>query len=122
MSKRIHVFACLLALVLSPQVASSRDRTYLPPEVEQALKAHGAVFDCIVVGVPDERWGQRVAAVVQWRDGERATLDDLARSEECFLTNAVRGIRPVGWVAGVNNFAQNEVTTRLRDAVETAEE
>jgi D-alanyl-D-alanine carboxypeptidase/D-alanyl-D-alanine-endopeptidase (penicillin-binding protein 4) len=37
MSKRIHVFACLLALVLSPLVASGRDRTYLPPEVEQAL-------------------------------------------------------------------------------------
>ena len=35
-----------------------------PEEVEQALKAHPAVFDCTVVGVPDERWGQRVAAVV----------------------------------------------------------
>jgi hypothetical protein len=34
----------------------------------------------------------------------------------------VRGIRPVGWVAGVNNFAQSEVTTRLREAVETADE
>jgi len=50
------------------------------------------------------------------------TLDDLARAEECFLTNAVRGIRPVGWVEGVKNFASNEVTTRLRDALETADE
>jgi acyl-CoA synthetase (AMP-forming)/AMP-acid ligase II len=48
-----------------------------PEEVEQALKAHDAVFDCLVVGVPDERWGQRVAAVVQFRDGRRATLEDL---------------------------------------------
>ena len=40
-----------------------------PEEVEQALKAHPAVFDCTVVGVPDERWGQRVAAVVALRDG-----------------------------------------------------
>ena len=37
MSKRIRVFACLLALVFSPHIASGRDRAYLPPEVEQAL-------------------------------------------------------------------------------------
>ena len=48
-----------------------------PEEVEAALKAHPAVFDAIVVGVPDERWGQRVAAVVQPRDGATPTLDDL---------------------------------------------
>ena len=48
-----------------------------PEEVEQALKAHPAVFDCTVVGVPDERWGQRVAAVVQFSDGESCTLEDL---------------------------------------------
>jgi acyl-CoA synthetase (AMP-forming)/AMP-acid ligase II len=57
-------------------INSGGEKIY-PEEVEQALKAHEAVFDCIVVGVPDERWGQRVAAVVQWRDGQRATLDDL---------------------------------------------
>ena len=48
-----------------------------PEEVEQALKAHPAVFDCTVVGVPDERWGQRVAAVVQFRDGQSCSLEDL---------------------------------------------
>ena len=51
-----------------------------PEEVESALKAHPAVFDAIVVGVPDERWGQRVAAVVA--DPRRATtldVDDLDR-------------------------------------------
>ncbi len=49
-----------------------------PEEVEQALKAHPAVFDCLVVGVPDERWGQRVAAVVQWRDGQAVDLEELS--------------------------------------------
>ncbi len=49
-----------------------------PEEVEQALKAHPAVFDCLVVGVPDERWGQRVAAVVQFRDDTDAPLEELA--------------------------------------------
>ncbi|MSX75265.1 MAG: AMP-binding protein, partial [Actinobacteria bacterium] len=48
-----------------------------PEEVEQALKAHPAVFDCTVIGVSDERWGQKVAAVVQFRDGHVATLADL---------------------------------------------
>jgi len=34
-------------------------------EVEQALMAHPAVRDCGVVGLPDEKWGERVVAVVQ---------------------------------------------------------
>jgi acyl-CoA synthetase (AMP-forming)/AMP-acid ligase II len=60
-----------------PVSINSGGEKIFPEEVEQALKAHAAVFDCLVVGVPDERWGQRVAAVVQFRDGQRATLDDL---------------------------------------------
>jgi acyl-CoA synthetase (AMP-forming)/AMP-acid ligase II len=35
------------------------------------------VYDVIVVGVPDERWGQRVAAVVQPRAGAAASLEEL---------------------------------------------
>ena len=35
-----------------------------PEEVEAVLKSHPDVFDAIVVGVPDERWGECVAAVV----------------------------------------------------------
>jgi acyl-CoA synthetase (AMP-forming)/AMP-acid ligase II len=56
-----------------------------PEEVEQALKDHPAVFDCIVVGVPDDRWGQKVAAVVQFRDGETAELDALADHARTFV-------------------------------------
>jgi acyl-CoA synthetase (AMP-forming)/AMP-acid ligase II len=36
-------------------------------EVEQALMQHPAVQDCAVVGLPDEKWGERVTAVVQLR-------------------------------------------------------
>ncbi|MFJ8254643.1 acyl-CoA synthetase [Streptomyces sp. NPDC094466] len=47
-----------------------------PEEVEQALKAHPDVYDALVAGVPDERWGNRVAAVVQLRsDAEALTLE-----------------------------------------------
>lgn len=40
-----------------------------PEEVEGALKSFASVFDALVIGIPDERLGQRVAAVVQPRDG-----------------------------------------------------
>lgn len=40
-----------------------------PEEVEQALKAHPDVYDALVAGVPDARWGSHVAAVVQLREG-----------------------------------------------------
>ncbi|MEV6108088.1 acyl-CoA synthetase [Streptomyces sp. NPDC051940] len=40
-----------------------------PEEVEHVLKAHPDVYDVLVAGVPDERWGNRVAAVVQPRAG-----------------------------------------------------
>ena len=48
-----------------------------PEEVEAAIKSHPAVFDCTVVGVPDQRWGERVAAVVELRAGAGATLEDI---------------------------------------------
>jgi acyl-CoA synthetase (AMP-forming)/AMP-acid ligase II len=48
-----------------------------PDEVEAVLKAHPAVFDAAVVGVPDERWGERVVAVVASRQGRPLALDDL---------------------------------------------
>jgi len=49
-----------------------------PEEVEAAIKAHPDVYDAIVVGLPDERFGERVAAVVRLRsDAGGLGLDDL---------------------------------------------
>ncbi|MET8775989.1 acyl-CoA synthetase [Nocardia sp. NPDC004654] len=48
-----------------------------PEEVEGALKSHPEIFDALVVGVDDDRWGQRVVAVVQCRGDNRPTLEDL---------------------------------------------
>jgi acyl-CoA synthetase (AMP-forming)/AMP-acid ligase II len=47
-----------------------------PEEVEGALKSHPDVFDSLVIGVPDDRLGHRVAALVQLRPG--ATADPAA--------------------------------------------
>jgi acyl-CoA synthetase (AMP-forming)/AMP-acid ligase II len=49
-----------------------------PEEVENALKSHDAVFVVVVVGVPDERWGERVVAVVKATEGMSPSVDDLA--------------------------------------------
>jgi acyl-CoA synthetase (AMP-forming)/AMP-acid ligase II len=49
-----------------------------PEEVEAALKAHPAVYDAVVTGVPDERFGSRVTALIQVRDNHTApTLEEL---------------------------------------------
>ncbi|WP_040788339.1 acyl-CoA synthetase [Nocardia paucivorans] len=60
----------------SASINSGGEKIY-PEEVEGALKCHPDVFDALVVGVPDERWGQRVAAVVQCRGDKRPTLEEL---------------------------------------------
>jgi acyl-CoA synthetase (AMP-forming)/AMP-acid ligase II len=48
-----------------------------PEEVEAALMSHPDVFDVLVVGVPDDRLGQRVAAVIEPRPGTAPTFEDL---------------------------------------------
>ncbi|MGP4098932.1 acyl-CoA synthetase [Nonomuraea sp. KM90] len=48
-----------------------------PEEVEAVLKGHPSVFDAVVTGVPDERWGNRVAAVIEPRPGIEVTADEL---------------------------------------------
>ena len=47
-----------------------------PQEVEEPLLEHPAIADAVVVGVPDERWGERVVAVVAAR-GAPPTLEDI---------------------------------------------
>ena len=51
-----------------------------PEEVEAVLKSHPDVFDAVVVGVPDERWGERVAAVVAPRAGRHVDARRAARA------------------------------------------
>ncbi|MFG2028766.1 AMP-binding protein [Streptomyces sp. NPDC048825] len=48
-----------------------------PQEVENVLLTHPAVTDCVVVGIPDETWGERVAAVVAVPPGATATVEEL---------------------------------------------
>jgi acyl-CoA synthetase (AMP-forming)/AMP-acid ligase II len=47
-------------------------------EVEDVVSTHPDVAAVAVVGEPDERWGERVCAVVVWRDGAAGTDDERA--------------------------------------------
>jgi fatty-acyl-CoA synthase len=51
-------------------------------EVEAALKAHPAVYDCVVAGRPSERWGNEVVAVVRVRPGHSVTEAELLAEAE----------------------------------------
>jgi len=62
----------------SVSINSGGEKIY-PEEVEAALKGHPDVFDALVVGVPDPRFGQHVAAVVAPRPGTRPSLAELDR-------------------------------------------
>lgn len=51
-----------------------------PEEVESALKENPIIFDAIVVGVPDERFGQAITAVVQLRPGAALSHTDMKQA------------------------------------------
>jgi len=60
-----------------------------PEEVEAAIKAHPAVYDSLVVGIPDEKYGQAVAAVVELREGQALDLAGL----RTFLSTGLAGYK-----------------------------
>jgi acyl-CoA synthetase (AMP-forming)/AMP-acid ligase II len=62
-------------------INSAGEKIY-PEEVEEALKEHDSVRDALVVGVPDDKWGQAVTAVVE--------LSDCAGTDEDTLRAFVR--------------------------------
>jgi acyl-CoA synthetase (AMP-forming)/AMP-acid ligase II len=72
----------------SVSINSGGEKIY-PEEVEAALKGHPDVFDALVVGVPDPRFGQHVAAVLQAREGARPTLAAL----DAFVRREIAGYK-----------------------------
>ena len=72
----------------SVSINTGGEKVY-PEEVEAALKGHPDVFDALVVGVPDERFGQHVAAVVAPRQGTKPTLAEL----DAFVRSTIAGYK-----------------------------
>ncbi len=76
-SARFELDGTITLLGRGSQSINSGGEKIFPEEVESALKGHPKVFDALVVGVTDERWGQRVACLVQPRGDAVPTLDEL---------------------------------------------
>lgn len=65
---------------MKDMIVSGGENVY-SAEVENAVHEHPAVAECAVIGVPDDKWGERVHAVVRLREGE--TLDEDALAAHC---------------------------------------
>jgi fatty-acyl-CoA synthase len=86
-------------------------------EVEQALLAHPAVLDCAVVGLPDEKWGERVTAVIQPHPGQEVAGEDV----RVFVRDRLGGVKAPKQVeiwpdlprSRVGKVLKSEVRSRL---------
>jgi 3-oxocholest-4-en-26-oate---CoA ligase len=68
----------------SVSINTGGEKVY-PEEVEQVLRRHPGVYDAVVVGTPDERFGEQVTAVVQPRAGARPERDELVEFASQYL-------------------------------------
>jgi len=79
---RVEADGSIVLLGRGSVVINSGGEKIYPEEVEEAVKAHPDVVDCLVVGVPDERFGEAVTAVVACRDDAAVSAGDLAGALE----------------------------------------
>ncbi|MEW9527237.1 acyl-CoA synthetase [Microbispora sp. NPDC049125] len=74
---RVEEDGTILVFGRGSQCINTGGEKVFPEEVEAVLKGHPAVFDAVVTGLPDDRWGFRVAAVVQPYEGASPTPAEL---------------------------------------------
>lgn len=68
-----------------------------PAEIEDVLLGHPDVLDAVVVGVPDEEWGQRIEAVVVLRDGVSVDPEALRAEVRATLRGSKTPERIIRW-------------------------
>jgi O-succinylbenzoic acid--CoA ligase len=87
-----------------------------PAAVEAALRTHPSVHDVLVLGVPDEEWGERVRAVVVPVDPARPpTLDDMLRNEAVRALPAGHAPRELRLVTAIDRDGLGKVDAAERD-------
>jgi long-chain acyl-CoA synthetase len=99
-------------------IVSGGENVY-PIEVEEALSQHPDVAEVAVIGVPDERWGETVKALVVARAGTSPTADELV----AFARERLAGYklpRSIEFVAGLPRTPSGKVLKReLRERAVT---
>lgn len=82
-------------------------------EVEKAVMAHPAIEECVVIGVPDEKWGEAVKAVVKLKSGSVATGEEIiAKCKE--LVGSIKAPKSVDFV---DSIPRNQVGKVLKRKV-----
>lgn len=84
-----------------------------PGEIEDVLLRHPAVADVGVVGVPDEHWGEAVAAVVVLKPAAQASAEELRD----WVRNHLRSSRVPGVISFVDALPYNETGKLLRRTI-----
>src|SRR5216683_1032560 len=82
-------------------------------EVENALQAHETIQDCAVIGLPDEKWGERVVAVVQPRAGR--TVDVAAVS--AFVKQRVGSVKTPKQIEVWDDLPRSKVGKVLKSEI-----
>ncbi len=85
-------------------IVSGSENIY-PREVENVLYAHPDVAEVAVIGVPDERWGETVLAIVVRKPGAALTSDDIA----AFCSDRIAGYKKPRRVEFVSELPQNSI-------------
>jgi len=81
-------------------------------EVEKVLLSHAAVMDCAVIGIPDEKWGEAVHAIVELKAGQHACDDELiALCKE--KIGSVKAPKSVEFIESLPRSAAGKVLKRL---------
>lgn len=84
-----------------------------PGEVEAVIIEHDDVSDCAVVGIPDEQWGEAVAAVVIVREGKTLTVPEV----QTWVRDRLRSSRAPALVEFAAELPYNETGKLLRRTV-----
>jgi 3-oxocholest-4-en-26-oate---CoA ligase len=91
-----------------------------PEEVEEVLLRHPAIADAIVVGVPDERFGQRITAVIAVRPGAQLSEEEVRAAVGAELADYKRP-RQVVFVSEVHRSPVGKADLRWAGAVAQGE-
>jgi acyl-CoA synthetase (AMP-forming)/AMP-acid ligase II len=84
-----------------------------PLEVEQVVQSHDAVQDCAVVGVPDEKWGEAIKAVVELKQGRSVSADELI----AFCRQRLGGVKTPKSVDFIESLPRSPVGKVMRREV-----